>query len=131
MDLQDQHETQKTPKSFGQTLEQNQETNQETNQEPGQVQDQTEPEAEAEAPVQSGQIFVKSLTGDTICIDYRPDLTVSELKNSIHSQLQIPVDQQRLIFQGKQLEDANTLADYNIASQNTIHLVLRVKGGAF
>jgi hypothetical protein len=131
MDLQDQYEPQKTSKSFGQTLEQNQETNQE----PGQVQDQTDQtdqtEAEAEAPVQSGQIFVKSLTGDTICIDYRPDLTVSELKNSIHSQLQIPVDQQRLIFQGKQLEDANTLADYNIASQNTIHLVLRVKGGDF
>lgn len=84
---------------------------------------------QTQAPAQSGQIFIKTLQGESLPIDYDGALTIGELKNTIHSERQIPVDQQRLIFQGKQLEDANTLADYNIEPNSNIHLVLRVKGG--
>lgn len=71
------------------------------------------------------QIFVKTLTGKTISLIATPSTTIEGLKAQIQEKEGIPPDQQRLIYAGKQLEDAKTLEFYTVYNNDTLHLVLR------
>lgn len=75
------------------------------------------------------QIFIKTLTGKNMVTQVEPSDTIASLKAKIQDREGIPVDQQRLIFGGKQLDDTKTIQDYNIQSDNSVHLVLRLRGG--
>ena len=71
-------------------------------------------------------VFVKKLTGATINVyDVSGETTVAQLKDILASQTGAPASAQQLIFAGKTLEDAKTLAEYNIVKESTIHLVIR------
>ena len=80
----------------------------------------------APAP-QTFKVYAKKLTGETYTIEnLTGETTVAQLKEIIADQIDIPVTaQQMLVFAGKQIEDAKTLAEYNIVNESTIFLVIR------
>lgn len=75
------------------------------------------------------QFFVETLSGKSLCIRMDSDSTIEDLKRKIQDLEKVRPREQRLIYQGKQLEEGNTLNDYKVSNDSKIRLVLRLLGG--
>ncbi|CAE8588629.1 unnamed protein product [Polarella glacialis] len=75
--------------------------------------------------VQGGSIelVVKSLTGKTVICVVHAAATVRDVKQQVMDKEGTPVQKQRMIFAGHQLEDDKKLRDYTIMSNSTLILV--------
>ena len=63
-------------------------------------------------PASQIQVNVRTLTGETHIIETTTDSLVEDIKFAINEEMGVPMDQQRLIFAGRQLEDQRTMEDY-------------------
>nr|ACQ58120.1 Interferon-induced 17 kDa protein precursor [Anoplopoma fimbria] len=76
------------------------------------------------------QVFLRNEKGKTSTYDIKPDETVGNFKKRVQSREGVPVDQQILIHQDKDMTEAGyKLSDYNVVSHSTIYLSLRLRGG--
>ena len=71
------------------------------------------------------QIFVKTLSEKHITVEVEPTDSIEDVKEKIQDKEGIDVKQICLSFAGKELEDGNTLQDYSIQKDSTIHMTLR------
>ena len=77
---------------------------------------------------QSFQVFVKTLRGQTRSLMVDHETLVEDVKLMLQDAGEPPVDQQRLVFAGKQLEDGRTMRDYKVTYPSTLHLLQRLRG---
>jgi hypothetical protein len=74
-------------------------------------------------------IYIQTLTGKKFPLVVSPAETTESVMAKICDEEGIPIDQQRLLFAGKQLESGYSLAEYNVSDGATLYLVLRLRGG--
>lgn len=70
-------------------------------------------------------VTIKFIAGQEIDLEVESSFTISCLKELVSRQFHVPVEQQRLVFKGKILADAQCLCDYNIVAGTKLHLTVK------
>lgn len=80
-----------------------------------------------------GTVRIKSLTGTTHTIEevHFGATLIEDLKARYQERTGVPPDQQRIIYNGQQLHGRACPSDYDFKDGDTMHMVLRLRGGMF
>ncbi|KAM3610807.1 uncharacterized protein V6R79_009108 [Siganus canaliculatus] len=73
-------------------------------------------------------LTVKPLQGKECSVQVTEDEKVSTVKELVSERLNIPANQQRLLYKGKALADEHKLSDYSIGPEAKLNLVIRPLG---
>jgi Ubiquitin family len=60
--------------------------------------------------------------------NYAMHRCTEHVKQEVQHLQGLPLEQQRLVYAGRQLEDGRTLSDYNIQNGSEVYLVLKLRG---
>ena len=66
------------------------------------------------APIFASQVLIKTDMGEHLSVNVQPEDNISKVKKDIFQQLGIPVEQQRLYFEGKRVHDDENVQDFLI-----------------
>lgn len=77
------------------------------------------------------QILVKTLVGKTLICEVNSEMDVFTLKQILEDKKGAPPDQQRLCIGEMILENNRTLSAYNIRPDDTLLLVIRLRGAMY
>lgn len=72
---------------------------------------------------------IVSLAGEEKTVDVEPIDTIWTVKERLEEQEGIPPEQQRLVYQGKQLKNDRTVQSYNIKGGSVLHVLVALRGG--
>jgi ubiquitin len=68
------------------------------------------------------QIFIKILKGKRITLEVESEDTIDKIKTKIQEKEGISRYLQKIIFEGKELKDGNSLGDYSIQTDSILQL---------
>jgi ubiquitin C len=68
------------------------------------------------------QVNVKTPDGKTLSFQVEPTDTIEDVKKKVEDEIGMPVPDQRMLFEGEELNDPATLDDYNIKNGDTLFL---------
>jgi len=74
-------------------------------------------------------LYVKTMTGKTMNFSVSPEESVQEFMRKIEERDGTPIMEQRLLYNGLQLEVGQSLASYHVVDRSNIQLVVRQIGG--
>jgi ubiquitin-like protein Nedd8 len=75
------------------------------------------------------QIFIRTLVGKKVPYTVELTDTILRLKEILQEKEGIQVEQVRLIYGGKQLEDSKTIQSSQVEAGSTLHMILQLRGG--
>ncbi|KAK7604753.1 hypothetical protein V9T40_005939 [Parthenolecanium corni] len=74
------------------------------------------------------RVHFNTLTGKSLAILIEPSETVERMKERVQEAEGLPPDQQRLVYDGKEMEDGRTASDYGVKEGCTVLLMLKMRG---